>query len=202
MAVGDPGMRAVSAVPNDAADLPPPVTRPAVVGPRPAAESRMREIHDVHSGPLFRFLVRLTLGDRSLAEDLLQETMLRAWRNLEVLPLEAERISRWLYTVARNVAIDAARARRIRPPEVTVHDISWIEPSGDPLDRLVTAHTVRRGLERLTADHRSVLVELYFRGSSTAEAAVRLGIPEGTVKSRAYYALRALHAAVGPTESA
>ncbi|MFC4109440.1 sigma-70 family RNA polymerase sigma factor [Micromonospora zhanjiangensis] len=169
-------------------------------GGNPQVEARMRRIHEAYAGPLSRFLSRLTLGDRDLAEDLLQETFLRAWRNMDVLPDDVEKVGGWLYTVARNVAIDAARARRARPPEVRLPDINRVPSTGDAVDRLVTVQTVRQGLGRLSPDHRAVLIELYFRGASTAEAAARLGIPEGTVKSRAYYAVRSLHAVLGPTE--
>ncbi|MDR7325901.1 MULTISPECIES: sigma-70 family RNA polymerase sigma factor [Catenuloplanes] len=163
-------------------------------------EERMRRIHEAHAAPVLRFLMRLTLGDQDLAEDLLQETMLRAWRNLDALPKEIERVAPWLYTVARNVAIDAARARRARPPEVAVADITRLPQPGDAVDGLVSGHIVRQALARLSPEHRAVLIEVYFRGSSTAEAAARLGIPEGTVKSRAYYAVRSMRAAVGSVE--
>ncbi|MFI5838805.1 sigma-70 family RNA polymerase sigma factor [Catenuloplanes sp. NPDC051500] len=163
-------------------------------------DERMRRIHEAHAGPVLRFLMRLTLGDQDLAEDLLQETMLRAWRNLEHLPPEIARVAPWLYTVARNVAIDAARARRARPPEVAVADITRLPQPGDAVDGLVSGHIVRQALTRLSPEHRAVLIEVYFRGSSTAEAAARLGIPEGTVKSRAYYAVRSMRAAVGSVE--
>ena len=163
-------------------------------------EERMRRIHEAHAGPVLRFLMRLTLGDQDLAEDLLQETMLRAWRNLDALPLQIERVAPWLYTVARNVAIDAARARRARPPEVAVADITRLPQPGDAVDGLVSGHIVRQALARLSPEHRAVLIEVYFRGSSTAEAAARLGIPEGTVKSRAYYAVRSMRVAVGSVE--
>jgi RNA polymerase sigma-70 factor (ECF subfamily) len=134
-----------------------------------------------------------------LAEDLLQETMLQAWRKLDHLPTEAESVRRWLFTVARRIAIDASRARRARPTEVGVSDISQLPSTDDPIDRIITAETVRQALPKLTPAHREILSELHYFGRSTQEAAVQLGIPERTVKSRAYYALRALRAAIGPT---
>jgi RNA polymerase sigma-70 factor (ECF subfamily) len=187
----------VGAVPNDAVDRLP----PGGVSSSGDSAARMRRIHDAHSGSLFRFLVRLTLGNQGLAEDLLQETFLRAWRNIDVLPAESERVSSWLHTVARNVAIDAARARKARPPEVAIPDISRLPAAGDPADRIASVHAVRDAMMRLAPAHRAVLIELYFKSASTVEAAVRLGIPEGTVKSRAYYAVRALHAALGSIDA-
>jgi RNA polymerase sigma-70 factor, ECF subfamily len=160
----------------------------------------MREIYDAHAVALRRFLFRLSLGDSEITQDILQETFLRAWRNIHVLPTDIHNLRPWLYTVARNVAIDLGRARKSRPPELGVEDIGRLPSADDEAERLVNAHTIRAALPKLTEVHRQVLVELYYRDSSTAEAANRLGIPEGTVKSRAYYALRALHTAIGAIE--
>ncbi|BCB74994.1 sigma-70 family RNA polymerase sigma factor [Phytohabitans flavus] len=166
-----------------------------------AAEAFMRQIVDEYRRPLHRFLTRLLLGQQDLAEDLVQETFLRAWRNAEALAADPPKVAPWLYTVARRVAIDALRARQARPPEVSLPDLNRIADTDDEMDRVVSVHAVRLALGRISQEHREVLVEMYYRGASVAEAAARLGIPEGTVKSRAYYAVRALHAAMGSTES-
>lgn len=126
--------------------------------------------------------------------------MLQAWRHLDRLPAEGESVRRWLFIVARRIAIDAARARQARPTEVGVIDLTGIPGRSDLVECVVAEQTVRRALPKLSAAHRAVLNELYFQGRSTDEAAARLGIPEGTVKSRAHYALRALRAAIGPTD--
>lgn len=164
------------------------------------AQARMREVHAEHAEPLYRFLLRLSWGERQLAEDLLQETMLQAWRHLDRLPDSSESVRRWLFIVARRIAIDAARARQARPTEVGLNDLTRLPASGDVTEDVVIVQTVRRALPKLTPAHRAVLIELYYRGRSTDEAAARLGIPEGTVKSRAHYALRALRAAIGRTD--
>ncbi|MFI6763384.1 sigma-70 family RNA polymerase sigma factor [Micromonospora sp. NPDC050417] len=161
----------------------------------------MQALHADHAEPLYRFLLRLTWGERHVAEDLLQDTMLQAWRHLDRLPPESEALRRWLFTVARRIAIDAARARKARPTEVGMPDMTQLPESADVTDGVVATQTVRRALPKLSAAHRAVLIELYFLGRSTDEAAARLGIPEGTVKSRAHYALRALRAAIGSTEA-
>ncbi|MFI7604247.1 sigma-70 family RNA polymerase sigma factor [Micromonospora sp. NPDC049366] len=163
-------------------------------------QARMRQLYADNAEPLRRFLLRLTWGDKQLAEDLLQETMLQAWRHIERMPSNSESIRRWLFIVARRVAIDAARARQVRPTEVGVTDLAWYGGVVDVTEDVVTAQTVRNALPKLTAAHRSVLIELYFFGRSTEEVATRLGIPEGTVKSRAHYALQALRAAIGRTD--
>jgi RNA polymerase sigma-70 factor, ECF subfamily len=161
----------------------------------------MKELYDRYAKPLLRFLLRLTAGDRHLAEDLMQETMLRAWRNLNSLPTDPEHCRMWLFTVARRVAIDAARARHARPAEMLVADLTW-RARDDVIEGIVAVHTIRSALPKLSPDHRAVLVELYYWDNSVAETAVRLGIPEGTVKSRAHYALCSMRAAVRPGERA
>ncbi|MFI7604370.1 sigma-70 family RNA polymerase sigma factor [Micromonospora sp. NPDC049366] len=163
------------------------------------ARARMRRVYAEHSEALFRFLLRLSWGERELAEDLLQETMLQAWRHLDRLPTSRESTRRWLFIVARRIAIDAARARQARPIEVGLHDVGDLPSKDDITEAVVAAQTIRRAMPKLTPAHRAVLIELYFHGHSTDEVARRLGIPEGTVKSRAYYALRALRAAIGRT---
>jgi RNA polymerase sigma-70 factor, ECF subfamily len=70
------------------------------------------------------------------------------------------------------------------------------QPIGDASEQVVNRHLVATALGRLTPEHRDVLRECYFRGSSVAQAAHSLGIAPGTVKSRAYYALRALRLAI------
>jgi RNA polymerase sigma-70 factor (ECF subfamily) len=97
-----------------------------------------------------------------------------------------------LYTVARNIGIDEWRTRR---PE-TVTDRLPDQPVGDATEQVVNRHLVAAALRRLSQEHRDVLRECYLRGSSVAQAAQALGIAPGTVKSRTYYALRALRLAI------
>ena len=72
-----------------------------------AADVPMCALYDAHAGVVYRFLVNLTFGDRQLAEDLLQETLVRAWRNLDGFTVEIDRLRPWLMTVAPRLAIDA-----------------------------------------------------------------------------------------------
>nr|WP_223256152.1 sigma-70 family RNA polymerase sigma factor [Micromonospora endophytica] len=153
--------------------------------------SRMRDIHAANAQALYYYLLRLTRGQRELAEDLVQETMLRAWRRLEELPTEPDRIRRWLFIVARHLVIDAARARAARPAEIYGVDVGWMPASENAYEEITDRFVLAETLDRLTPEHRAVLVELYYGGASVAEAASRIGIPEGTVRSRSFYALRA-----------
>ncbi len=163
----------------------------------PDQEGPIEVIYRLHGAPLYRFLLRITHGDHREAEDLLQETLLHAWRYLQDHTADAARLRPWLFTVARRVAIDVARARQVRPAEVTVTDAGALPAPHDDIERLLVGLTVRRGLMSLTHDHRRVLIEVFYHGRSAPEAAKALGIPEGTVRSRTFYALRALAAVTG-----
>ncbi|MFJ8728865.1 sigma-70 family RNA polymerase sigma factor [Streptomyces bauhiniae] len=157
------------------------------------AEHELAALAREHGRPLFALLLRLSDGDRQRAEDLVQETLVRAWQHPEALRAENFASARpWLLTVARRLAIDARRARRARPPEVVDEVPETARVTADHAERAAAALDVREAVKTLTPHHRDVLVLVYFRGASVAEAAEILGIPPGTVKSRAYYALRAL----------
>ncbi len=152
----------------------------------------LRVLQDEHGEALYAHAVRLTGGDRQRAEDLVQETLLRAWRHPEALDPQRGAVRSWLFTTARNLAIDAWRRRSTRVGEVVTDDVPEPPPSPDEAERAVEAWTVAEALGRLSVSHREVLVECFYRGRSVAEAAARLGVPAGTVKSRTHYALRQL----------
>lgn len=156
-------------------------------------EMLVRTLYAEHAGPLLRYALHLTSGDRQRAEDIVQETLLRAWLHPDAI---AERPARpWLFAVARNLAVDAYRARKARPREVGESALELV-PAPDEADRALESWAVADALQTLRPDHRAVLLETYYRGSSVAEAATVLGIPPGTVKSRTFYALRALKLAL------
>ena len=155
----------------------------------------MRQLHDEHAGALWGYCLRLTSHDRSRAEDVLQETFLRAWRHRAILDSTPAAVRSWLFTVARNIVIDEWRTSRARS-EVTVADVPEGEGTDDQTDQLLLSWVVADALTRLSPEHRAVLLECYYRGRPVSEAAARLGVPEGTVKSRTHYALRALRLAL------
>src|SRR5258708_10574372 len=79
-------------------------------------EELVHALYDEHAGPLLRFALHLTSGDRQRAEDIVQETLLRAWQHPDAIVSRPARP--WLFAVARNLAVDAHRARQARPNEV------------------------------------------------------------------------------------
>ena len=157
-------------------------------------EEVLRALYSEHGQALLLFALRLVDGDRAAAEDLVQETLLRAWRHPAAVAAERGAVRPWLFTVARHLAIDAHRFRRARPPEVGDAALATL-PADDVIDRALQAWQVADAVAALRPDQRAVLVETYYRGRSVAEAAAVLGIPTGTVKSRTLYALRALRLA-------
>ena len=160
---------------------------------RVSDESLVRALYAEHAAPLLRYAMRLTDGDRQRAEDIVQETLFRAWRHPEAI---ADRPARpWLFAVARNLAVDAHRARKARPQEVGEGALQLV-PVPDEAERVLESWAVADALSALRPEHRRVLLETYYLGRSVAEAAAVLGIPAGTVKSRTFYALRALKLAL------
>ena len=155
-------------------------------------EHELAALQREHGRPLFALMLRLSDGDRQRAEDLVQETFVRAWQHPEALRADYASVRPWLLTVGRRLAIDARRARQARPAEVGDAILENARVSADHAERSAATLDVREAVKTLTPEHREVLVQVYFQGASVAEAAEALGIPPGTVKSRAYYALRAL----------
>src|ERR1700761_5897985 len=133
----------------------------------------LRALHDEHAGALWAYVVRLT-GDRGRAEDVVQEPLLRAWRNPRVLDQSQGSPRAWLFTVARRIVIDDWRARQSRP------EVATADPPergvADESERIVTSEVVTTALRTLTPMHREVLLETYYRGSSVDDASKRLGI--------------------------
>lgn len=134
-------------------------------------------------------------GDPSLADDVVQETLLRAWKRAPALDEGHVSLRGWLFVVARHVLIDFARARAARP-EFSREELPEQVGQDDELDRAVDSWQMASALALLSPPHRDVLVQLYYLDRTMPQAAEVLGVPVGTVKSRAYYALRALRVAL------
>lgn len=150
----------------------------------------MRALYESHGPLLLHSLMRWTGGDRQAAEDLLQETMLRAWRNLRTLEDASARS--WLLTVARRLAIDASRSRAARPPECGDEPLGHIAARHDHVEQVLDRAMLSPALAGLPDPQRAVLFHVYYLHSTMRQTAETLGIPEGTVKTRTRHALRTL----------
>ncbi|MEV3987737.1 sigma-70 family RNA polymerase sigma factor [Streptomyces sp. NPDC049837] len=155
-------------------------------------ERALEELQREHGPALLSFLLGLTYGDKQRAEDLLQETLVRAWQHPEAFEAPYESMRPWLFTVGRRLAIDARRSRMARPTEIGDGVLAGTPDPSDVTESAVAALDVRAAVRELSPEHRAVLVRIYFDGLTVNEAAADLGIPAGTVKSRSHYALRAL----------
>jgi RNA polymerase sigma-70 factor (ECF subfamily) len=151
------------------------------------------ELYREHGVALKFYVMRLNAGDQHSAEDITQETMLRAWSHADSLRGSDRSIRPWLFTVARRLVIDASRQRDTRPREVPFPSA---DDAGGSLEEGFEAAQTRdqviRALRSLTPAQREVILYTHYLGKSVAEVAKELCIPEGTVKSRTFNALRAL----------
>ena len=159
------------------------------------ADAAFGGLYAEHCPALLQLATALTGGDRGRAEDLVQETMLRAWTHRANLDIQHRSPRAWLITVAQRLAVDAHRARRARPAEVEL-DEHLALADGQRADASIDEAGVRAAIAALPAPKRQVLAEVYYRDRSVAEAARILQIPPGTVKSRTFDGLRALRRAL------
>ena len=143
--------------------------------------TQLTALYDAHAVAVWRYVVSLT-GDHAGADDVVQETLLRAWRTPRVMSDDPASLRSWMYTVARNIVIDEARSAR-RRHELPVDEVPD-RVRDDDTDAMFDALLVEEALATLTPDHRAVIVSAYYGGRSVAQAAEELGIPAGTVKSR------------------
>ncbi len=154
------------------------------------ADAALRQLFARYATPLHRYVERFC-PDLASADDIVQETFIRAWRHLPQLAADDRMVGPWLFRVARNLVIDAARRAQSRPVTVAARpglDLSHDDQYGQVMDRQLMAEA----LQQLSPAHRMVLVETFYRGGTTAMVARQLGIPPGTARSRLHYALNAL----------
>jgi RNA polymerase sigma-70 factor, ECF subfamily len=147
----------------------------------------LRALYRTYSGELFGFAVN-ALGERGAAEDLVQEVFTRAWRHAERYDPARASVRTWLYQIARHAIIDARRRASVRPC-LALHEPG---PGTEPLEQAMLGGQVATALERLSPDHRQMIRLAHLQGLTMREIAERCNLPVGTVKSRTWYALRAL----------
>ncbi|ROR72608.1 RNA polymerase sigma-70 factor (ECF subfamily) [Bogoriella caseilytica] len=159
--------------------------------PRASAPSSgfdLADAYDQHGGEIFGFAIN-AVRDRGVAEECVQETFLRAWRARERFDPSRGALRTWLFTIARNVITDSYRRdARIPEPVEAGHMSQRSAPERDPADRLMAMEA----LASLSVEHRQVVVAVHLLGLGYAEVSDSTGVPVPTLRTRTFYALRAL----------
>ena len=155
--------------------------------------------YQAHGAELYRFVFR-GLGDRWAAEDVVQETFLRAWRAADRFDPSLASLRVWLFAIARNAMLDHAKAARARPWQGNLVDPPSAEEAAGPVEdsseRLLRSWVVEEALRRLSHEHRAAIVQTHLRERPYSEVAAEFGVPVGTLRSRVFYGLKALQAAM------
>jgi RNA polymerase sigma-70 factor, ECF subfamily len=154
-------------------------------------EAAVRAVYSRYAGPILTVAMG-TLGKRDLADEVVQTTMLKAWRAAASFDPSRD-LAPWLYAIARRVAIDIYRREaRAGTPEELTDDRAAVVPLS--FERTWEAWEVRCALERLPPDEREVVRLAHFLGMTHAEISEHLNVPLGTVKSRSNRAYKRLAA--------
>src|SRR4051794_9089475 len=158
-------------------------------------EDAARRLYRTYGDELYGFALS-RLGDRGLAEEVVQEVFTRVWRNADSFDATRGSVRTWLYGIARNAVIDCERHRARRPPlmryEAEVDD----DRVSEPIEQALLRWQLQSAFARLSPEHREVLRLGHFGGLSVKEIAEVTGLAPGTVKSRTYYALQSLRLAL------
>ncbi len=149
---------------------------------------------------LHRYVARLLGPQAPHIEDVVQETLLRAWQHRDALDWRERPIRQWLFRIARNIVIDEWRKDRTVPVGLAA-DAFPERAGGDPADVVPDRVQLLAGLRDLPPGHREILGHVHLMGRSGDDVAGRLRIPAGTVKSRTHGAVRALRRALGDDET-
>lgn len=151
------------------------------------------ELHQRHSAELLRFATRLT-HDHQAAEDIVQETLLRAWKDPGMADRSVASSRAWLFTVVRHLVVDRWRsaASRHEAPDADPPERAGADRYGEVLDSLLVVDA----LASLSVQHRQVIAAAYYEGRTVPDIALELQVPAGTVKSRLHYGLRSLRLAL------
>ena len=173
--------------------------------PRREVVTSLRDEHDVarayeaYGAELYRFVLRF-LRDPGAAQDVVQETFLRAWRAGDRYDPSRASVRVWLFAIARHTVLDHLRAAGSRPWQSALPGGPEVESAAahqqDPSEELVRGWVVEEALNRLSDEHRTAIVETYLKDRPYTELAEKFGVPVGTVRSRVFYGLKALRVAM------
>lgn len=156
----------------------------------------MRAAFDAHGAELYRFALR-ALRDPGAAEDVVQETFLRAWRAADRYDAGVASLRVWLFAIARNAVTDHVRAARVRPWDAVPSDPAPdVVTAADASERLLDAWVIEEALGRISEPQRAAIVETHLKERPYAEVAKEQRIAVGTLRSRVFYGLRSLRSAL------
>jgi RNA polymerase sigma-70 factor, ECF subfamily len=171
--------------------------RSAERGTTLADNDGLKAAYAAHGPELYRFALRL-VGDDGAAQDVVQETFLRAWRSAARYDPQRASLRVWLFAIARNAAVDFGRraanapGRRVLAAPADLEVLAVSHPEPDPSEGLMRGWLVEEALRRISAAHRRAIVETYLRQRPYAEVAAEEGVLVSTLRSRVFYALKAL----------
>jgi RNA polymerase sigma-70 factor (ECF subfamily) len=160
------------------------------------SQSAFEQIVRRYQRPVISLIARMT-GDRALAEDLAQETFVKAFRSLAAFDT-TRRLSSWLFRIAHNTAVDAIR--RSHPPPAAAeavrsasrHDEPAAPPEPDPVEQQELGRALDAAMAELGVVQRAAIVLRYENGLSYDEIGSVLGVPEATVRSHVHRARKEL----------
>jgi RNA polymerase sigma-70 factor (ECF subfamily) len=162
-------------------------------------KAHVEALYAEHRGAAFALAYRM-LGERGLAEDVVQEAFLNIWRQGVTYDTERGTARTWLLTIVHHRAIDLMRRQRAKAGADTVIDAAVPLPSGEDTWATVAEHLesdrIRKAVATLPPEQQQVIVLSYFGGLTHAEIAARVGVPLGTVKGRLRLAMEKLRVAL------
>ncbi len=166
--------------------------RQLILGLASADERALRTLIARHQMRVFRFIARIVRND-AVAEELTNEVFLEAWRNAKTFEGRSSPIT-WLLSIAHNRAVSSLRKRREQSwNEEQANEIADTDDSPEVIAQKTDKSAVmRRCLDGLSAEHRTIIDLVYYHEQSISEASAVLGIPEATVKTRMFYARKRL----------
>jgi RNA polymerase sigma-70 factor, ECF subfamily len=174
-----------------AREAPRPAARPVRTGIHRAEGGLLRSLYDQHAEPLLMIALSMTDGDRRLAEEVVRETLLSAWRDVDQIDVAASSLRPWLVSLARRIVGELRRGSAHDEDERAASRSPLVD-CADDVGQALQRMMVLDGLRTLQQPDREILVEAYFRGRGVRDVADELGLPPETVKWRLFFALRAL----------
>ncbi|WP_260509764.1 RNA polymerase sigma factor [Paenibacillus typhae] len=157
----------------------------------------LEKLYDRYEQMVYSFAYRI-VKDSMAAEEVMQELFMRIWKNAEQYDSAKGKLSTWMFTVTRNIALDQLRKKNTRPPQQSAdaEELQQLRDTGamteDMVEMLVAGEQVREALLELSRDQQQVMDLIYYQGLTQQEVAYHVAVPLGTVKSRVRLAMKQL----------